>query len=112
MNKFLKNTPYEEVFEAKKLVEAGAGEISSRTLVQNDHVSVTLFSFDKGEEIATHESEGDALVTVLEGVGRFTVDGKNYDLKAGESLVMPSRKPHAVSAPERFKFMLTVIFQG
>ena len=47
----------------------------SRTLAQNQHVSVTLFSFDKGEEISTHESGGDAFVTCLDGVGRITIDG-------------------------------------
>lgn len=42
------------------------GQVVSKTLVQNDYVSVTLFSFDKGEEISTHASGGDAMVTVLE----------------------------------------------
>ena len=70
--------------------------MSSRTLAQNDAVSVTLFSFDKDEEISTHESGGDALVTCLEGVGEITIDGKAYELHEGESIVMPARHPHAV----------------
>lgn len=48
----------------------------SKTLVQNDSVSMTIFSFDKGEEISTHAAAGDAMVTVFEGTGWFTVDGK------------------------------------
>ena len=44
--------------------------------VQNDKVSMTLFSFDKGEEISTHAAAGDAMVTVLDGTGRFTVGGE------------------------------------
>jgi len=71
---------------------------------------VTLFAFAKGEEIGTHDSEGDAMVLVLEGTGRFTVDGRDYVLQAGESLVMPAKKPHAVYAPEDFKMLLTVVF--
>jgi len=50
------------------------------------------------------------MVTVLEGTGRFTVDGVEHLVHAGEVLVMPAKKPHAVFAPEAFKWMLTVIF--
>ena len=64
----------------------------SKTLAQNKAVSITLFAFDKDEEISTHDSEGDAMVTVLEGLGQFTVDG-NECVKAGETLIMPARKP-------------------
>ena len=82
----------------------------SKTLAQNSAVSVTLFAFDKGEEIGTHDSAGDAMVTVLEGAGRFTVDGTAHIVKAGEALVMPAKKPHAVYAEEAFKMLLTVVF--
>ena len=82
----------------------------SQTLVQNDKVSVTIFSFDKGEEISTHASGGDAMVTVLEGTGRFTVGGEVFVLETGETLIMPKDIPHAVFGQERFKMQLTVSF--
>ena len=50
------------------------------------------------------------MVTVLEGTGQFTVDGKVYELHKGETLVMPAKKPHAVYAKEPFKMLLTVVF--
>ena len=78
--------------------------------MQNSAVSVTLFAFEKDEEISTHESGGDAMVTVLEGTGRFTIDGREHILKAGQSIVMPARKPHAVYGEERFKMLLMVVF--
>lgn len=76
----------------------------------NQLLSVTLFSFDKGEEISTHESGGDAFVTCLDGVGRITIDGKEYLLREGESIVMPARHPHAVYGQEPFKMLLVVVF--
>ena len=100
---YIKNITHEKVQTLTSLVNAEDGQIVSKTLAQNEAVSVTLFAFAKGEEISTHDSTGDAMVTVLEGTGRFTVD-------AGEVLVMPAKKPHAVFAPEAFKWMLTVIF--
>ena len=73
-------------------------------------MSVTLFSFDRGEEISTHSSGGDALVTCLDGVGRITIDQEEYFLHEGESIVMPAGHPHAVYGEERFKMLLVVIF--
>ena len=77
---------------------------------QSCYVSITLFSFDKGEEISTHESGGDAFVTCLDGVGKITIDGKEYELHEGESIVMPARHPHAVFGQEQFKMLLVVVF--
>jgi cupin domain protein len=82
----------------------------SKTLAQNKHVSITIFAFDKDEEISTHESDGDAMVNVLEGKGKFVIDGNEYIVSAGESIIMPSRKPHSVYAIEQFKMMLVVVF--
>lgn len=110
MDKKLKNVNHEEVFSFTELVQCSEGQIVSKTLAQNKAVSVTVFAFSKGEEISTHESDGDALVNVLEGKGKFTINGKDYILSAGESIVMPAKKPHAVYGEENFKFLLTVVF--
>ena len=106
----LKNIQPEQVLSLAGQVTAQPGQIVSRTLAQTPAVSLTLFAFAKGEEISTHESRGDALVQVLEGVGRFTVDGVDYMCRAGESLVMPAQKPHAVYGEDDFKMLLTVVF--
>lgn len=110
MSVMIKNVEHETVFSLADKVEVRKGEVVSRTLAQNEAVSLTLFAFDANEEISTHESDGDAMVTVLEGMGKFIVAGREYVLKAGESLVMPSRKPHAVFAQEAFKMLLVVVF--
>ena len=52
----------------------------------------------------------DAFVTCLEGVGRSTIDGVEYILHEGESIVMPAKHPHAVYGLEQFKMLLVVIF--
>lgn len=106
----MKNIPKGEMVDLRDLVPYQEGQVVSRTLAQNPHVSLTLFAFEKGEEISTHASGGDALVTMLEGTGRFTVDGKVHLLTQGQSLVMPARVPHTVCGEERFKMLLTVVF--
>ncbi len=94
----------------KDLIDYQDGQVVSKTLVQNDVVSMTLFSFDKGEEISTHAAGGDAMVTVLDGTGRFTVGRDVFILDEGETLIMPKDIPHAVFGEEKFKMQLVVSF--
>ena len=106
----MKNIPKSEIIRLKDEIEYIDGQIASKTIVQNGYVSMTLFSFEKGEEISTHEAGGDAFVTCLDGVGEITIDGIDYELKEGDSIVMPARHPHAVMGKERFKMLLIVVF--
>lgn len=105
-----KNIEKQVTLKLKDLVDYQKGQVISKTLVQNEQLSMTIFSFDKGEEISTHASGGDAMVTVLEGTGRFTVGGEEFILNEGETLIMPKDVPHAVYGEERFKMQLTVSF--
>ncbi|CCY71209.1 cupin domain protein [Clostridium sp. CAG:921] len=75
-----KNINKKEILNLKDLVEYQDGQVISKTLVQNELVSVTIFSFDKGEEISSHYSSGDAMVTVIDGKGKFVISGKEYYL--------------------------------
>lgn len=105
-----KNIEKQTNLKLKDLVEYLPGQVISKTLVQNEAVSMTIFSFDKGEEISTHAAGGDAMVTVLEGTGKFTVGGEEFILNEGETLIMPKGIPHAVYGEEKFKMQLTVSF--
>lgn len=106
----MKNIRKSEVLQLKDEIQYQEGQVVSKTLAQSDAVSMTLFAFEKGEEISTHESGGDAMVTVLDGTGKVTIDGVEHLLNCGETIVMPARTPHAVYGQERFKMLLTVIF--
>ncbi len=105
-----KNIEKQKKLQLKNQIDYQPGQVVSKTLVQNDTVSMTLFSFDQGEEISAHASGGDAMVTVLEGTGRFTVGGEVFFVNEGETMIMPKGIPHAVYGEERFKMQLTVSF--
>lgn len=107
---YIKNVEHEKVQKLAGLVAIQPGQIVSRTLAQNKAVSVTLFAFDADTEIGTHDSTGDAMVLLLEGTGRYTVDGVEHLVHPGETLVMPAKKPHAVYAVTPMKWLLTVVF--
>lgn len=105
----MKNIDKAKVLRLKDEVEYCNGQIVSKTLAQNAAVSLTLFAFDKDEEISTHSAGGDAMVLCLDGKGKITIDGIEHILTEGESIVMPAHHPHAVFAEERFKMVLVVI---
>ena len=106
---YIKNIEHEKVLRLADEVSVQPGQIVSKTLAQNDAVSVTLFAFSKGEEIGTHDSTGDAFVYVLEGAGRYTVGGVEHTVRAGEALLMPKGAPHSVTAVTPFKMLLVVV---
>ena len=106
----IKNIEHGIALSLADQVEYLIGQIVSKTLAQNDYHSLTLFAFDKGEEISTHASEGDAFVYALDGTGKITIDGKQHLLHTGQAIIMPAKVPHAIFAEERFKMLLTVLF--
>ena len=112
LKKMIKNIDFASPLSLGALVTYQTGQIVSRTLAQNRAVSMTLFAFDKGEEISSHESKGDAMVQVLDGKAKITIGEGEYVLSAGETIVMPEGVPHALEAVEPFKMFLTVVFPG
>ena len=108
--KLMKNIDKAAVLGLKDLVVYQDGQIVSKTLIQNDNVSLTLFAFDAGEEISSHKSHGDAMVQVLDGTAKITVGDGVFTVDAGQTIVMPAEVPHAVEAVTQMKFLLTVVF--
>ncbi|ROR30511.1 quercetin dioxygenase-like cupin family protein [Mobilisporobacter senegalensis] len=106
----LKNIELSTVLPLQNLVSYQDGQIVSKTLVQNSNVSLTLFAFDKGEEISSHSSNGDAMIYVIDGTGQITIGDETYMVTSGETIVMPAGIPHAVYAAEKFKMFLIVVF--
>ncbi|MCT4618306.1 MAG: cupin domain-containing protein [Marinisporobacter sp.] len=108
--KYLKNIPFEEVLELKNLVNYAEGRVSSKTLVQRNDLSITLFAFDQGEGLSTHSAPGDAMVYVMEGSVNVTIgEDTKVVLKEGQTAVMPANIPHALESIEKFKMLLTVV---
>ncbi len=97
------------IYNFKNQVEYAEGGIVSKRIIHKDTGNVSLFAFDKGQELSEHTAPFDALLTVLEGTGEVLIDQNPYLLKAGESVIMPANIPHAVNAVERFKMLLVMI---
>ncbi|MDR5658638.1 cupin domain-containing protein [Serpentinicella sp. ANB-PHB4] len=110
MKKLIKNIDLSKPYELESLVDYQEGRVVSRTLAQGKPLSLTLFAFDKGEEISSHTASGDAMVVILDGTAEITIGEETFELKKGETIVMPAGVPHALLAKENFKMLLTVVF--
>ena len=91
------------------LVTYQADAIVSRTVIDKDAGTVTLFAFDEGQRLSEHKAPYDALVQVLDGETEITIAGEAMTAKAGEMVIMPANVPHAVRATAKFKMMLVMI---
>jgi quercetin dioxygenase-like cupin family protein len=102
-------TPKSQVLPLVNLAEYQEGAVVSRIIVKNEGGSVTLFSFDEGQELSEHTAPFDALVHVLEGTAEITISGQPFQVTTGEAIIMPAGAPHAVKAIGKFKMLLTMI---
>ena len=105
----IKNISFSEAHVLANLVDYEEGRVVSRTLAQHKGLSLTLFAFDKGEGLSTHEAPGDAMAHVLDGEVLLNIGGKDVTAKAGEVVVMPANVPHSVTAVKPFKMLLTLV---
>ena len=83
--------------------------IVSKTILHKSVGTITLFAFDANQNLSEHTSPYDAVIQVLEGRARVTIEGEPLDVEAGQIIVLPANVPHDVAAEEPFKMLLTMI---
>ncbi len=91
------------------LVEYQDGSVVSRTVVDKQVGTVTVFAFDAGEGLSEHTAPYDALVVILDGEAEIMIAGEPHRVKAGEMIIMPAHRSHALRAISRFKMLLVMI---
>ncbi len=106
---FIKNFDQGKVVTLKDQVSVESGTIVSKTLVNGDALTMTLFAFDAGQGVSTHSAPGDAFVVCLEGEAEIELNGEKLLIHEGESLIMPAGAPHALKAVKQYKMLLTVV---
>lgn len=105
----MSTAPKAEILNMAELVSYQEGSVVSRQITKAEAGNVTLFAFDKGQELSEHTAPFDALVHVVEGEAEIIISGKPFHLKSGDGIIMPADKPHAVKATSQFKMLLTMI---
>jgi quercetin dioxygenase-like cupin family protein len=96
-------------FSYADLLDYQEGSIVSRTIIDKPAGTITVFAFDKGQNLSEHTAPYDALVEVIDGTGTITIEGTDYEVSTGQQIIMPQNKPHTVEARERCKMVLIMI---
>ena len=81
----------------------------SRTIRRDDHVKVVLFGFSGGQELSQHTASVPAMIEIVQGDVRFTLDGDEKELAAGSWIFMEANVPHAVYAKTDAVMLLTML---
>ena len=105
----MSTAPKSEILDLTTMVSYQSGSVVSRQITKADAGNVTLFAFDKGQELSEHTAPFDALVQIVEGEAEIIISGKSFQLKSGEAILMPADEPHALKATRPFKMLLTMI---
>ena len=98
-----------KALKSRNLVGYSKGAVVSRTIIEKKTGTVTIFSFDKGQGLSEHVAPFDAMAEILDGEAEIVISGKPIRVKAGEFIIMPAKKPHALKAVKRFKMALVMI---
>ena len=96
-------------FSIKNSIEYNSNAIVSKHILKKSTGNISLFAFDKGEELSEHTAPFDAMVHIVDGKADIIIDGNSNILEANETIIMPANIPHALKAVERFKMVLTMI---
>ncbi len=77
-----------------------------KPIFKGENYTILVFAFAKGQELKAHTITIDAFVQILEGTAIVVIDGKEYEVKAGEKISLPKNLSHALIAKEDFKMLL------
>lgn len=98
-----------DVFSPKDMLAYQPQSVVSREIMRKPSGTITIFAFDRGEGLSEHTAPFDALVHILEGEAEITIDHRPHVVRAGEMLIMPANKPHALTALTPYKMLLMMI---
>lgn len=83
--------------------------IVSSTLIKKEKGTVTLFAFAKGQALSEHTAPFQAFVQIVDGQMKITIGGEPHVVKKGQSIILPANIPHALTALDNTKMLLTMI---
>jgi quercetin dioxygenase-like cupin family protein len=98
-----------KIFSPKDDINYSLNSVVSKTIIKKPSGTITLFAFDRGEELSEHTAPFEALIQVIDGQAEITIGGKPNFLTSGQAIILPANIPHAIKANEQFKMMLTII---
>ena len=100
---------YAVVENLLRAVEIPKDGTLSRTIHRDDQVKIVLFGFAGGQELSQHTAAVPAILEILQGDARVTLDGDEKELSAGSWVFMDATLPHSVYARTDVVMLLTML---
>ncbi|HER07912.1 MAG TPA: cupin domain-containing protein [Bacteroides sp.] len=100
---------HSKIYNLKESVSYAQDSVVSKIIRKKEAGNLTLFAFDRGQNLSEHTAPYDAIVEVIEGKAKVTIDKKEYLLQEGDFIIMPANIPHALEAVTQFKMLLVMI---
>jgi quercetin dioxygenase-like cupin family protein len=88
--------------------EFASDGIVSKSVVENDHHKIILFTLAAGQELSEHTASVPASIHIVSGAGIVELAGQEHDARPGMLYYMPAELRHAVRAREDLVFLLTM----
>ncbi len=104
----LKNIDKRKLLKLADEIPYERDSIASKILISNEKVTMKLLAFDGEQDLSTHTAPGDAFVIALDGEATINIDGTDFEVKKGDSLIMPANVPHSVKVKKNYKMLLTI----
>src|ERR1700733_11224243 len=105
-----KNVPsYSVIDNLVSSIEIPKDGTLSRTIRRDDHVKIVLFGFSGGQELSQHTAAVPAIIEILQGEARVTLDNVAKELSAGAFVFMDAQLPHAIYAKTPLVMLLTML---
>jgi len=71
-----------------------------RQYVSTEKMTIARFVLRKGALVPVHQHPNEQIAFIIEGALKFTVDGREVVVRAGEVLCIPADTPHSAEALE------------
>ncbi len=103
------DTNWAQARDLAALIAYQEGSVVSRTVINQKTGTITLFAFGVGQGLSEHTAPYDAFAYIVDGTAEVTIAGETQSMSAGEMVILPAGKPHALNAQEPFKMLLVMI---
>jgi quercetin dioxygenase-like cupin family protein len=80
-----------------------------RTLRHDNRIKVALVGLAGGQELSQHTAATPAMIQIVQGEARITLDGEEKELATGSWVFMEANLPHAVYARTNLVMLLTMM---
>ena len=111
MNKYINNIEAKKVISLKDLVSAKDNGFNPFSLVERNSLMIKILYLGKNGEVPTHSGTGETIVNAIEGEGYITIENETFELKSGESILIPANILHSLKTKESANVFKVLVIQ-